>query len=361
MQERIKRGSRIKDQDKYYKQQEILISEKTFSICKRLPEFCMDYVLAREVAVNSRYAYAQDLEIFFRFITESIKEFEGVKPNEITESDMKKINIKMLQAYSNHMKLCDLSANTRSRRLTSVRGLFKWLWKTDVLDVDCSMKLEMPTSDQREEGHVIHYLTEDQIKEFLNKIRTNTVYEGRKQKRQEQWTVRNYAIVSLFLHTGMRLSECVGLDLGDIDLEEQSIQVHRKGGRDTKLYMNDECMDALKAYLFERKEYPVKEGAEKALFISSRGTRITTRMVEKMVKELAEACGLKTGSVHSLRRSYGTVFYDKIGDVYLLAANMGHRSVDVTAKHYAKILDSKKKKNKEINLYKQNDETETTV
>ena len=170
MQERIKKGSRIKDQDKYYKQQEILISEKTFAICKRLPEFCMDYVLAREVAVNSRYAYAQDLEIFFRFITESIKEFEGVKPNEITESDMKKINIKMLQAYSNHMKLCDLSANTRSRRLTSVRGLFKWLWKTDVLDVDCSMKLEMPTSDQREEGHVIHYLTEDQIKARVREL-----------------------------------------------------------------------------------------------------------------------------------------------------------------------------------------------
>ena len=354
MPEKVKKVVRVKDHDKYYKQQEMAVTEKTFEICKRLPGFCMDYILAREVAVNSRYAYAQDLEIFFRFITEHVKEFQGIQPNEIIETDMKKINIKMLQSFSNHMKLCDMSANTRSRRLTSVRGLFKWLWKTDVLDVDCSMKLEMPTADQREEGHVIHYLNENEIKEFLEKIRTNTVYEdARKKKSQERWTVRNYAIVSLFLHTGMRLSECVGIDLDDIDLKEQSVQVHRKGGRDTKLYMNDECMAALNEYLRERKEYPVKEGAEKALFISSRGTRITSRMIEKMVKELTEACGLKTGSVHSLRRSYGTVFYDKIGDVYLLSANLGHRSVDITAKHYAKILDSKKRMNKSINLYQE--------
>lgn len=344
---------KLKDKNKYYKQREILVLEKTKEICSRLPEYCTKYVFAREVAANSKYAYAQDLESFFKYLIEHYQPLLGRDPSTVTLEEMSCIKVTDLEEYSIFMKQSGYTANTRSRRLSSVRGMFKYLCRTERLESNCTEKLEMPTAKMRDEDHEIRYLSEDEVKEFLYRMKTNTVFEGTRQKRMEKWKIRNYAIAALFLHTGMRLSECVGIDIDDVDLKNQCVYVHRKGGKRSDLYMNEACCEALSAYLEQRSKMTPEDGDENALFISAKGRRLSARMVEKMIGDCAKACNFRTTSVHSLRRSYGTQFYNQVGDVYLLSDNLGHSSVDVTAKHYAKMLNSRRQQNKKINLYEE--------
>lgn len=340
----------MKDTSKYYQQQEVLVLEKTKEILSRLPDYCGKVLFAKELSANSKYAYAQDLEQFFHFLSVEQEQCRGKEPIKITQQDLALLTISDLDEYSIFLKQNGYTANTRSRRLSAVRTLFAYLYRTGKIKEDPSTKIEMPTSKARAEGHEIRFLTAAQAKELLIRVKTNTVFEGKRQKRAAKWTVRNYAIIALFLHTGMRLSELAGIDVNDLDLKEQKVYIHRKGGKKSDLYMNKECTEAVSAWLMQRKQLTVEEG-EKALFISERGRRLSSRMIEQMISDSMKACGFPVTNVHALRRSYGTQFYDQTGDIYLLADNLGHSSVDVTAKHYAKMLSSKRKKNKEIDLY----------
>ena len=142
------------------------------------------------------------------------------------------------------------------------------------------------------------------------------------------------AILTLLLGTGIRVSECVGLDLNDIDPKNNGIKVHRKGGSEVMVYFGDEVAEALDAYLDERLEMEPQEGSTEAVFLSMQNRRINVRSVVTTVKNITP---------HKLRSTYGTTLYQETGDIYLVADVLGHKDVNTTKKHYAAQADSRRR------------------
>jgi site-specific recombinase XerD len=152
------------------------------------------------------------------------------------------------------------------------------------------------------------------------------------------------AILTLLLGTGIRVSECVGLDLNDIDPKNNGIKVHRKGGSEVMVYFGDEVAEALDAYLDERLEMEPQEGSTEAVFLSMQNRRINVRSVENLVKKYSRlVTTVKNITPHKLRSTYGTTLYQETGDIYLVADVLGHKDVNTTKKHYAAQADSRRR------------------
>ena len=168
-------------------------------------------------------------------------------------------------------------------------------------------------------------------------------------------------MITLFLGTGIRVSECVGLDIQDINLNDNSFLVRRKGGNQVILYYPDEVARVLSDYLEWRSQVEAQPGSENALFLSMQKKRITVRSVEILVKKYAQvAAPLKTHfSPHKLRSTYGTNLYRATGDIYLVADQLGHSDVNTTRKHYAAMSEDRRRyAAKQVVLRPETSETE---
>ena len=152
-------------------------------------------------------------------------------------------------------------------------------------------------------------------------------------------------MLTLLLGTGIRVSECVGLDLNDVDFDVCGIKIRRKGGYEAFVYFGDEVETALLDYLEERQHIIPVEGHEDALFLSLQNRRITVRAVENLVKKYASrVTTLKKITPHKLRSTYGTSLYQETGDIYLVADVLGHKDVNTTRKHYAAQADERRRR-----------------
>lgn len=150
--------------------------------------------------------------------------------------------------------------------------------------------------------------------------------------------------MTLLLGTGLRVSECVGLNITDIDFGVDGLRVHRKGGKEVIVYFGEEVEQALREYLRERKEIVTAEGDEDALFLSMQRKRINVRSVENLVKKYAKTVTpLKKITPHKLRSTYGTNLYHETNDIYLVADVLGHSDVNTTKKHYAAQADERRR------------------
>ena len=168
---------------------------------------------------------------------------------------------------------------------------------------------------------------------------------GQKKHYYEKTRLRDLAIVTLLLGTGIRVSECVGLDVTDIDFKNDAIRVVRKGGSEMMIYFGEEVEKALLDYLEERDSITPVAGHENALFYSTQRKRIGVQAVENMVKKYAhEITTTKKITPHKLRSTYGTTLYKETGDIYLVADVLGHKDVNTTRKHYAAMDDERRRK-----------------
>ena len=166
----------------------------------------------------------------------------------------------------------------------------------------------------------------------------------RQQKFHEKTKIRDLAIISTLVGTGIRVSECVGLNVDDISFETYSFVITRKGGKQAEIYFGDEVADALYDYIMYRRDHPPADENDKALFLSNRGKRISVRQVELMVKKYAQtAVKLKKITPHKLRSTYGTALYEETDDIYLVAEVLGHNDVNTTRKHYSAMSDTKRR------------------
>ena len=156
---------------------------------------------------------------------------------------------------------------------------------------------------------------------------------------------RDLAILTLLLGTGIRVSECVGLDLTDVDFKNQGITVTRKGGNQMVVYFGDEVSSALETYIKgDRKAITPLSGHENALFLSTQKKRMGVQAVENMVKKYArQVTPNKKITPHKLRSTYGTSLYKETGDIYLVADVLGHKDVNTTKKHYAAIDENRRR------------------
>ena len=229
------------------------------------------------------------------------------------------------------------------RKMASLRSFYLYYQKRDMIKNNPTVVVNMPKLHDRE----IIRLDPDEVAELLELVEHGgNNLSGIKKTYYEKNKLRNIAIFTLFLGTGIRVSECVGLNIEDVDFRENRIRIIRKGGKEEYVYFGDEVAESLKNYIeLSRRTIDPKEGHKHALFYSIQRRRITVQAVENLVKDYAsQVTTFKHITPHKLRSTYGTALYHQTGDIYLVADVLGHNDVNTTKKHYAAINDDKKRK-----------------
>lgn len=187
-------------------------------------------------------------------------------------------------------------------------------------------------------------LEPNEIVSLLNAAESGTNMTKKQLESHKLTKTRDVAILTLLLGTGMRVSECVGIDINDISFDECQILIHRKGGKEVILYFGDEVEAAIKDYMEIRKNMKPVEGSENALFLSLKNSRISVRSVELLVKKYSQLSStVKHITPHKLRSTYGTRLYEESGDIYLVADVLGHKDVNTTRRHYAAIDEERRR------------------
>ncbi len=328
------------------------------SITRELPQACSDFL--RSIAVTTgtftRLAYAIDLRTFFHFLQSERVAFSDKNLTLWSDEDLSRVSQSDLTAYveflTYYFKSDDESGEQPvkalvnhdlaiKRKLCSIRSFYDFLFKNHRVPSNVTLLVPLPKIHEKP----ILRLNRDEMIKMLNQAETGEgMTEG--QKRYQKLTAkRDYAMLSLFLGTGIRVSECVGINLSDINMEENAFLVTRKGGNQVVLYFPVEVATALAEYIEERTKIDTLPGHEDALFLSLQKRRITQRAVQNLVKKYAAvAAPLKPKiSPHKLRSTFATNLYNATGDIYLVADVLGHSSVDTTRKHYADMTDARRR------------------
>ena len=317
-------------------------------LINELPPFCCDYFLAidSQTSTLTRLNYAHDLKIFFYFL--QIKKFNGNKKiQEFVLTDLELVtsnDIEYFLSFLSHYRYGgrDHSCNDRAkaRKLSSVRAMFKYFFNKGFISVDNSAKVATPKIHEKP----IIRLDANEVFDIIDTAESGSGLTAHQIAYHQKNKVRDTAILMLFLGTGIRISELVGLNNGDLNFKDNSFIVTRKGGSKSILYFDDEVASALSRYLEQKENLSQNANESNALFLSSQMKRITVRAVENLVKKYAKIVSpLKKISPHKLRSTYGTQLYKATGDIYIVADVLGHKDVNTTRKHYAAISDDNRR------------------
>ena len=307
-----------------------------------LPSFCEDFFIGVESYTSplTRLGYAQDLKTFFNFLVNETREFGTLEVKEFTLRDLDAITathieryLHYLTLYRNNGKHLKNGEKARSRKLSSVRNLLKYFFKKDKIKSNVADKIDTP---KIHDGEIIR-LEVDEVVKLLNESETGYGFSQQQRNYLKHTQARDFAILTLFLGTGIRISECVGLDIDDIDFDDNAFRITRKGGNRTVLYFNDEVKDALIKWLLVRRKIKELPPTERALFVSLQNKRISVRAVQNLVKKYSQNITLKKITPHKLRSTFGTNLYRETNDIYVVANVLGHKDVNTTRKHYAAI------------------------
>ncbi len=322
---------------------------KLRQVMKDLPDFCREYFMdiANTTQARTRLAYAYDLRVFFNYLTEESPKFEGRSVKSLVLSDLEKIELSDLNEFMEYISYYiseeglekENGENGKSRKLAAVRGLFKYFYRIEKIKSNPAALVNTPKIHEKN----IVRLEPNETVDLLNVIETGDRLTEKQRTYCHITGKRDLAIVTLLLGTGMRVSECVGIDINDIDFDTNGVRIIRKGGKEMVVYFGEEVEEALKAYLEERNEMHPLPGNENALFLSTQKKRIGVRAVQNLVKKYAGVTTLKKISPHKLRSTYGTALYRETGDIYLVADVLGHKDVNTTRKHYAQMSDDNRR------------------
>ena len=227
------------------------------------------------------------------------------------------------------------------RKLCSLRRFYGYYYRYELISNNPSLKVDMPKIHDK----AITRLDVNEVAELLDNVENGNKLTTAQLRTHEKLKCRDLALLTLLLGTGIRVSECVGLDINDVDFDNDRIKVVRKGGSESFVYFGDEVRAALLDYMEERKQMNPDSGHENALFISSKNKRLCVRSVELLVKKYASTVTtVKHITPHKLRSTYGTNLYRETGDIYLVAEVLGHNDVNTTRKHYAALEEDRKRK-----------------
>ena len=228
------------------------------------------------------------------------------------------------------------------RKMSALRSFYLYYYKREMIKTNPTLLVDMPKLHDKA---IIRLEADEtaQLLDFIEKGGANLT--GQQKVYYEKTKQRDLAIVTLLLGTGIRVSECVGLDIEDVDFKNYGIKVVRKGGSEMIVYFGDEVAKALSDYIEgDRKSMTPITGHEHALFLSTQRKRIGIRAVENLVKKYAkQVTPLKKITPHKLRSTYGTALYQETGDIYLVADVLGHKDVNTTRKHYASVGDERRR------------------
>ncbi len=335
-----------------YHEQVIIKNElKLRELQKQLPRFCGEFFRGIESTTSSRtrIAYAYDLVVFFNYLKAENPEVKNKDLRDLPVSILDRITATDIEEYLDYLKYYvteDGVEHTNKergimRKLACLRTLYRYFYKKETIQTNPASIVDMPKIHQKE----IVRLDTDEVSILLDEVETGDKLTKSQQNFHAKTKVRDMAILTLLLGTGIRVSECVGIDINDIDFKNSGIKIRRKGGNETVVYFGEEVEEALLNYIEERKLIVPVGGDENALFLSLQKRRIGVRAVENLVKKYASlVTNLKKITPHKLRSTYGTSLYRETGDIYLVADVLGHKDVNTTKKHYAAIEDERRKK-----------------
>lgn len=312
---------------------------------KDLPEFCNDFLRSIIDTTSSRtqLGYSRDLRIFLQFLINEQKDFNADSVRNFPLEDLRKIQASDISAYMEYLgyyiqeteqgqREYTNGEKGKSRKLSALRSFFLYLFKYKIIDSNPAEIIDFPKIHRKN----IVRLEINEIVDFLDEVETGENLTDRQSKYHSKTMVRDLAITTLLLGTGMRISECVGIDLKDLELTENRVKVTRKGGNEAILYFSDEVLNCLKDYILIREKITTLDGHEDALFLSMQNRRITDRAVQKLVKKYSQtSVALKNISPHKLRSTFATNLYRETGDLYLVAEVLGHENVNTTKLYYA--------------------------
>ncbi|MEG1500292.1 MAG: tyrosine-type recombinase/integrase, partial [Clostridia bacterium] len=317
-----------------------LTIEKTRKKCEGLPSYVTDFIIYLETSTSplTRLNYVLDLKLFFNFLSSKIFSKDILK---IELSDLNSITSKHIDQYLSFISQYNLNGknlsnnnSSKSRKLSSIRSLFKFLFDRDMILANVSTKVKTPKINEKS----IVRLEPNEVAKLINFAENPTLFTKRMQSYCSITKIRDVALLSLLLGTGIRVSECVGIDVDDINFEDNAFKIVRKGGNEVVLYLSSEVAQSLKEWIEERNQNEKIPENEKALFVSLQNKRIGVRAVENLVQKYSKMINpLKNISPHKLRSTYGTNLYRETKDIYIVANVLGHKDVNTTKKHYAAI------------------------
>ncbi len=334
----------------YHQQKDIENVKHLRQLVKELPRFCGDFFRGIEPRTSSRtrIAYAYDLRVFFDFLVKENPVISKLHIQDITLEHLDSLRVVDIEEYMEYLKYRFNDKNQEvtnkergiMRKISSLKSFYNYYYRNERLQTNPAALVQLPKLHEKD----IIRLDIDEVALLLDEVESGEALTEKQKAYHAKTKVRDLALLTLMLGTGIRVSECVGLDIDDIDLKNGGIRIHRKGGKEVTVYFGSEVEDALLDYLEERSLVIPADGHEKALFLSLQKKRIAVRSVENLVKKYSKlVTPLKKITPHKLRSTYGTSLYKETGDIYLVADVLGHSDVNTTKKHYAALEDERRR------------------
>ncbi len=323
--------------DSYFLSRNQLTNEKLNKVISDLPPFCKILFIGIQNSTGplTRLNYAYDLRLFFEYFAKKA----GKATSDFALNDLNNFSLHDIEEFLSHIslytnekdELIENKETGKARKIAAIRTMFKYFYKSGDIESNVASLLTLPRIHEK----AIIRLDIDEIAKLLDEVESGEGLSEKQMQFHNLTKMRDLAMLTLFLSTGIRVSECVGIKCQDVDFRNMSIKVTRKGGNQTVLYISDEAAEALNTYFEERASM---RGADEtdAFFLSLQGKRISTRAVQNLVKKYSKIITpLKKITPHKLRSTYGTALYNQTGDIYLVADVLGHKDVNTTRRHYA--------------------------
>jgi len=314
-----------------------------------LPEFCQDYFMgmAQRISSRTQLAYAFDLRVFFDYIHQFKKGYQNIDVTDYDLTVLDDISRKDIVQFLDYLSLYEKDGKEytndesgKARKLSTLKSFYNYFYRNELIKNNPASLVDMPKIHEKE----IIRLDINEVVELLDLVENGEKLTKGEQRYYNKNSLRDFTILTVMLGTGIRVSECVGLNIKDVDLEENRFKVRRKGGNESIIYYGEEVSSALERYLVHREHMIPCEGHEEALFLSIQKKRMSVRSMENMVTKYTEKLScLKRITPHKLRSTFGTNLYRETQDIYMVADFLGHRDVNTTRKHYASISDDKRR------------------
>lgn len=339
------------DRVTYHEELKIKHTLKLREILSDMAPFVKDYFRAIEptTSTKTRISYAYDIRVFFQFLLNENPRYRKYTLKDFKVEDLDLVQSLDIEEYMEYLKVYHDNTDAvqtndeygLKRKMSALRSFYLYFYKKEFIKNNPTVLVDMPKLHER----TIVRLEADEVAMLLDYIEScGESLTGQKKAYYEKTKERDLAIITLLLGTGIRVSECVGLDIEDIDFKNGGIRVVRKGGNEMIVYFGDEVERALLQYIEIRSGITPVAGHEHALFYSTQRKRMGVQAVENLVKKYAsQITTTKKITPHKLRSTYGTALYKETGDIYLVADVLGHKDVNTTRKHYAAMDDERRR------------------
>lgn len=336
----------------YHEEETVALTLKLREVMATLPPFTKDFFRAIEptTTAKTRISYAYDLRVFFQFLMEENPIYKNYSMEDFKVGVLDQITALDIEEYMEYLKVYQSPEDKQNtngergikRKMASLRSFYAYYFKREMIHTNPTVLVDMPKIHEKN----IIRLDTDEVAMLLDYIENcGDTLTGQQRVYYEKTKERDLALITLLLGTGIRVSECVGLDVEDVDFKNNGVKVTRKGGNEMVVYFGDEVEQALRKWLEVREGITPVAGHEHALFYSTQRKRIGIQAVENMVKKYArQITTTKKITPHKLRSTYGTALYQETGDIYLVADVLGHKDVNTTKRHYAALDDARRRK-----------------